>query len=242
MTGSHELARSRVHMTAGAATEVAVRTEMSSRLWRGVGMHVATEQMSLPDSTWTQPVELKLALLAGYWRGDGSWSYIRGGPSVILECGATRRELADGLLRLLANLGVVASMRVGRTAKATRDTYWLRISGADQVEKLLDLVPESERKAITNSVDRQKKRIAPTGYRRAGANTAWVRVVGVKRHPFARAVHSLEVPGVHTFVTTGGLGRHNWFPKDVKALSALAERFHYHPQLLPTAMGLNPDQ
>ena len=114
-------------------------------------MHVAAEQMPLPDMTWTQPIENKRALLAGYWRGDGSWSYIRGGPSVILECGTTSRELADGLLRLLADLGVVASMRVGRTTKSTRDTYWLRISGADQVENLLDLVPESERKAITNS-------------------------------------------------------------------------------------------
>jgi UDPglucose 6-dehydrogenase len=205
-------------------------------------MHVAAEQMPLPDLTWTQSVENKRALLAGYWRGDGSWSYIRGGPSVILECGTTSRELADGLLRLLADLGVVASMRVGRTTKSTRDTYWLRISGADQVEKLLDLVPESERKAITNSVDRQKKRIAPTGYRREGANTAWVRVVGVKRHPFAGAVYSLEVPGVHTFVTTGGLVTHNCFPKDVKALSALAERFDYHPELLHAVMDINRDQ
>src|SRR5260370_5326665 len=221
MTGSHELARSRVHMTAGAATEVAVRTEMSSRLWRGVGMHVATEQMAMPDLTWTKPVERKRALLAGYWRGDGSWSYIRGGPSVILECGATRRELADGLLRLLANLGVVASMRVGRTTKSTRDTYWLRISGADQVENVLDLVPESERKAITDSIDRQKKRIAPTGYRREGANTAWGRVVGVERRPFAGAVHSLAVPGVHPSVTTGGLVTHNCIPTDVRARSSL---------------------
>src|SRR5260370_5467496 len=228
-------------MTAGTATAVAVRTEMSSGLWRGGGMHVAAEQMPLPDLTWTQSVENKRALLAGYWRGDGSWSYIRGGPSVILGCGRTSRELADGLLRLLADLGVVASMRVGRTTKSTRDTYWLRISGADQVEKLLDLVPESERKAITNSVDRQKKRIAPTGYRREGANTAWVRVVGVDRHPFAGAVYSLEVPGVHTFVTTGGIVTHNCFPQNVKALSALAQRVHYHPELLHAGMEIHPN-
>jgi len=242
LAGSHELVRSSAHMTAGTATAVAVRTEMSSGLWRGVGMHVAAEQMPLPDLTWTQSVENKRALLAGYWRGDGSSSYIRGGPSVILECGTTSRELADGLLRLLADVGVVASMRVGRTTKSTRDTYWLRISGADQVEKLLDLVPESERKAITSSLDRQKKRIAPTGFRREGANTAWVRVVGVERHPFAGAVYSLEVPGVHTFVTTGGLVTHNCFPKDVKALSALAERFDYHPELLHAVMDINRDQ
>src|SRR2546427_10216320 len=138
-------------------------------------MHVAAEQMPLPDLTWTEPIEHKRALLAGYWLGDGSWSYICGGPSVILECGTTSRDLADGLLRLLADLGVVGSMRVGRTAKSTRDTYWIRIWGADQEEGLLDLVPEAARKAISESLDPQKTRISSTGYPREGANTASVR-------------------------------------------------------------------
>jgi UDPglucose 6-dehydrogenase len=187
-------------------------------------------------------VEHKRALLAGYWLGDGSWSYIQGGPSVILECGTTSTDLADGLLRLLADLGVVASMRVGRTAKSTRDTYWIRCSGADQVEKLLDLVPEGERESITASIKEQKKRIAPTGYRREGESTAWVRVVDIKRRPFTGPVYSLEVPGAHTFVTTGGLVTHNCFPKDVAALAALAARFDYHPELLHAVMDINRDQ
>jgi UDPglucose 6-dehydrogenase len=225
------------------ATAVAISSRILAGFWLGVlKLGRNCNDARIPDQIWTQPIENKRALLAGYWRGDGSWSYIRGGPSVILECGTTSRELADGLLRLLADLGVVASMRVGRTTKSTRDTYWLRISGADQVENLLDLVPESERKAITESLDRQQKRIAPTGYRREGANTAWVRVVSVDRRPFAGAVYSLEVPGVHTFVTTGGLVTHNCFPKDVKALSALAERFDYHPELLHAVMDINRDQ
>jgi len=67
-------------------------------------------------------------------------------------------------------------------------------------------------------------------------------VVGVERRPFAGAVYSLEVPGAHTFVTTGGLVTHNCFPKDVKALAALAERFDYHPELLNAVMDINRDQ
>src|SRR5260370_35173342 len=98
-------------MTAGTATAVAVRTEMSSGLWRGVGMHVAAEQMPLPDLTWTQSVENKRALLAGYWRGDGSSRYIRGGPSVVVECGTTRRALPGGLLPLCPDPGAAA--RIG---------------------------------------------------------------------------------------------------------------------------------
>jgi UDPglucose 6-dehydrogenase len=224
-------------------TAVVVSSRILAGFWLGVlklGRNCNNQR--LPDQIWTQPAEHKRALLAGYWLGDGSWSYVGGGPSVTLECGTTSRELADGLLRLLADLGVVGALRVGRTAKSTRDTYWITISGADQVEGLLDLVPECDHQTILDSISQQKKRIAPTGYKRDGANTAWVRVVGVDRRPFAGAVYSLEVPGAHTFVTTGGLVTHNCFPKDVKALAALAERFDYHPELLNAVMDINRDQ
>jgi UDPglucose 6-dehydrogenase len=224
-------------------TSVTVSSRILAGFWLGV-LNVGRNcyDARVPDQIWDQPIEHKRALLAGYWLGDGSWSYIRGGPSVILECGTASPELADGLLRLLGDLGVVASMRVGRTTKSTRDTYWIRCSGADQIEKLLDLVPERERESILASINEQKKRIAPTGYRRDGESTAWVRVVEIKRKPFRGPVYSLEVPGVHTFVTTGGLVTHNCFPKDVAALAALAERFDYHPELLHAVMDINRDQ
>jgi UDPglucose 6-dehydrogenase len=67
-------------------------------------------------------------------------------------------------------------------------------------------------------------------------------VVALERRPFAGAVYSLEVPGVHTFVTTGGLVTHNCFPKDVRALAAIAERFDLHPALLTAVMEINRDQ
>src|SRR5258706_15008847 len=129
-------------------------------------------------------------MLLGYPVVDGSWHAV------------TSRELADQLLRLLAELGVVASMQIGRTADSTRDTYRIRISDEDQV-----------------------------GYQREGSNTAWVRVVGVEPRPFLGAVYSLEVPGVHTFVTTGGLVSPNCFPQNGKGVSALAERLGHSPHM-----------
>src|SRR5204863_2397473 len=104
--------------------------------------------------------EDKRALLAGLWLGDGSWSFVSGGPSVVLEYGTVSRELADGMLRLLAELGIVARLKIGRTAKSTVDTYWLVVSGAEQVERLLDLVPEPSRQPILDALGRQAKRIA----------------------------------------------------------------------------------
>ena len=224
------------------ATSVTVSSRILAGFWLGVlGMGRNCNDARLPDQIWSQPLESKLALLSGYWQGDGNWSYVNHGPSVILECGTTSPALADGLLRLLADVGVVASLRVGRTAKSTLDTYWIRCSGADQIERLLDLVDEPDRQPIMDSIALQSKRIAPTGFRRDG-HTAWVPVVDIRRREFSGSVYSLEVPETHTFVTTGGLVTHNCFPKDVAALAAVAEGFDYHPELLHAVMDINRDQ
>jgi UDPglucose 6-dehydrogenase len=219
---------------------VVVSSRLLGGFWLGpLGLGRNAYEHRLPDAIWTASAEHKRALLAGLWLGDGSWSYVNGGPSVILEYGTVSRELADGMLRLLADLGIVTSLRVGRTAKSTVDTYWLRISGADQVEHVLDFVPAPDRAAIVSSLARQAKRIAPTGYRRGSAPGTWVRVASVDRKPFAGAVYSLEVPGAHTFVTTGGLVTHNCFPKDVSALKQLAGNSGYHFQLLSAVIEVN---
>ncbi len=194
---------------------------------------------AIPDAIWDRPIAEKRALLAGLWLGDGSWSYINQGPSVILEYGTVSRPLADGILRLLGECGIVARMKVGRTAKSTCDAYWLMISGADQVETMLDLVPEADTPAIRASLASQAKRIAPTGYRRGLVNGAVVRVTSVLPVAASATVYSLEVPGAHTFVTTGGLVVHNCFPKDVRALKQLAGNSGYHFQLLTAVIEVN---
>jgi UDPglucose 6-dehydrogenase len=195
-------------------------------------------EQRLPDLIWDEPDEHKLAVLAGLWLGDGSWSYVSGGPSVVLEYGTVSRELADGMLRLLADLGIVARLKVGRTAKSTTDTFYLVVSGADQVERLLELVPKSSRRPILASIARQAKRIAPTGYRRH-SNAAWVRVVDIVRRPYSGWVYSLEVPPTHAFVTTGGLVVSNCFPKDISFLKLLAGNSGYHFQLLNAVIEVN---
>ncbi len=194
---------------------------------------------AIPDAIWARPIAEKRALLAGLWLGDGSWSYINRGPSVILEYGTVSRPLADGMLRLLGECGIVARMKVGRTAKSTCDTYWLMVSGADQVETMLDLVPEADTPAIRASIAAQAKRIAPTGFRRDLVNGAVARVTSVLPVAASATVYSLEVPDAHTFVTTGGLVVHNCFPKDVRALKQLAGNSGYHFQLLTAVIEVN---
>jgi UDPglucose 6-dehydrogenase len=224
--------------------ETAAAVIVSSRIlagwWLGaLGLGSDCYTQRLPDLIWSAPDAHKRALLAGMWRGDGSWSYVNGGPSIVLEYGTVSRELADGLLRLLGDLGVAARLKVGRTAKSTVDTYWVVIAGANQIEDLLPLVPTQSRQPIRDSLRRQAKRIAPTGYRLRTDTVSSLRVVDIKQTEPADWVYSVEVPGPHTFVTTGGLISHNCFPKDASALKQLASNSGYHFQLLSAVIEVN---
>jgi UDPglucose 6-dehydrogenase len=226
-------------------TATAQVVKASSRLlgawWTQVlGLGRNSYEQRLPDLIWERPAKDRWALLSGLFEGDGSWSLINGGPSVIIEFGTVSDELADGVLRLLASLGVVASQRIGRVAKSTKDTHWIRIAGADQVERCIELVPERDRPGVLASIARQQKRIAPTGYRRFhGDGAAWVRVTSAQRRRFTGPVYSLEVPYAHTLVTTGSVALSNCFPKDVSALKQLAGNSGYHFQLLTAVIEVN---
>jgi UDPglucose 6-dehydrogenase len=220
------------------STGVTVSSRLLAGWWLGVlGMGANAYDQRVPDLIWEAPETHKRALLSGLWRGDGSWSYVCGGPSVVLEYGTASKALAEGILRLLGDLGIVARIKVGRTAKSTVDNYWLVVSGADQVVKILEFVDPDDRTRIDASLG-QTKRIAPTGYRRR-SGTPWVRVVSTERRPFKGFVYSLEVPEAEKFVTTGGLIVHNCFPKDSLALKQLASNSGYHFQLLSAVIEVN---
>jgi UDPglucose 6-dehydrogenase len=224
---------------APTATNVVISSRLLAAWWLGVlGMGANCYDQRVPELIWDAPDAHKRAFLSGLWRGDGSWSFVNRGPSVVLEYGTVSRELADGVQRLLGDLGIVARLKVGRSAKSTRDTFWIVISGADQVEQLLDLVKPESREEITGSLRRPRRRIAPTGYRR-GRGCAWVRLTSIRRIPHSGFVYSLEVPGTETFVASGGLVTHNCFPKDSLALKQLASNSGYHFQLLAAVIEVN---
>jgi UDPglucose 6-dehydrogenase len=225
-------------------TPTSKRVDVSSRIvtawWTGLlGLGRNSYKQRIPDLAWEQTVERKRALLSGLWEGDGSWSLVNGGPSVILEWGTISDELAEGVARLLGDVGLVCSWRRGRTAKSTKETHWLRVSGADQVERAMFLVPERDRAGVEAALARQSKRIAPTGFRRFDDGTPWARVVDVRREQYEGPVYSLEVPGSHTVVATNGICIHQCFPKDVTALKQLAGNSGYHFQLLNAVIEVN---
>jgi UDPglucose 6-dehydrogenase len=218
---------------------VKIHSRLLTAWWTQVlGLGRNAYEQRLPDLIWERPASDQWSLLSGLFEADGSWSLVNGGPSVIIEMGTVSDELAGGVMRLLLDLDIVPSVRVGRVAKSTKDTYWIRISGADQVERAIELVPTRDRPGVLASIARQAKRIAPTGHRRRRGGVA-VRVTGIEWTPYAGPVYSLEVPFTHSFVTTNGIVNHNCFPKDVSALKQLAGNSGYHFQLLNAVIEVN---
>ena len=219
--------------------------QVSSRIlaawWTEVlGLGRNSYEQRLPNLIWEQSKSRKWALLSGLWEGDGSWSLINGGPSIAIEFGTVSDELADGVARLLGDLGVVCAWQRGRTSMSTKETHWLTVSGADQVERAIQLVPEADRAGVIKSLRRQAKRIRPTGFRRFGDSAiGWVRVREARKSKWRGSVYSLEVPGSQTVATSGGLIAHNCFPKDVSALKMLAGNSGYHFQLLGAVIEVN---
>ncbi|MBU3689395.1 MAG: hypothetical protein B7C54_03830 [Acidimicrobiales bacterium mtb01] len=220
---------------------------ISSRLFAAwfvdeLGLGTSAYDHRIPDAIWNLDDECQRMLLRGLWLGDGSWSYVNGGPSVVLEYGTVSRSLADGMVRLLAQQGIVARLKVGRTAKATADTYWLTISGADQIRRCVWLLEDDEREIVLASIDRQAREIRPTGYRVDAEGRTWVRVVEATREHASQFVYSVEVADTHTVVTSFGLVAHNCFPKDSRAMVKIANDAGYRFDLLSGVITVNEQQ
>ncbi|MCU1375112.1 MAG: hypothetical protein JWO68_2398, partial [Actinomycetia bacterium] len=222
--------------------QVSISSRILAAAFDRLGLGRNCYEKRIPDLVWQAGSWAKWQLLRGLWDGDGSWSLVNGGPSVVLEYGTVSGRLADGMLRLLGDVGVVARQKVGRTTKSTVDTYWLSVSGAEQIEEARWLLPPVEQRQVLASMAGQAKRIAPTGYRRVDKNAAWVRVAEASRRPYDGTVYSVHVPGAETVVTTGGLVAHNCFPKDTRAMVHIAEDHGYDFNLLRGVISVNEEQ
>ncbi len=228
---------------AATAMQVSISSRiLAGTLLQGLDLGANCYTKRVPNAIWVAPPGHKRALLRGLWDGDGSWSKVAGGPSVVFEYGTASARLADGMLRLLGDLGITARLRVARVAKSTVDTSWIQISGAEQLERCLWLFPEAEHADIARSIGAQGKRIAPTGYRRLSKNASWARVASVVRRPYEGTVYSLKVPDAGTVVTTGGLVVGQCFPKDTAALIRIAADAGYDFGLLRGVTEVNTEQ
>jgi UDPglucose 6-dehydrogenase len=196
-------------------------------------------EQRIPDLAWEQGEQRKRALLSGLWEGDGYLSFINHGRSPILEFGTVSDELAEGVVRLLGDLGIVCAWYRGRTRLSTKETHWLTVSGGEQVERASFLADAKSRPLIREALMRQQRRMSSAGYRRFDDGIAWVRVTETRRDQATESVFSLKVPGSQTVVASNGLVVSQCFPKDVSALKILAGNSGYHFQLLNSVIEVN---
>ena len=198
----------------------------------------------LPDAIWSASDADKRALLRGLWDGDGSWSPVNGGPS---WSSSTARSAERWPTAWFASSAISMSSpasRSGARRRAPATRTGSRISGADQIESALWLLPPAERAEVGRSTGRQTKRIAPTGYRRlTQKHAAWVRVARLERRPYAGTVYSPRpcrrpTPSSPRF----GLMTHQCFPKDSRALVRIAEDAGYDFDLLKGVITVNEEQ
>ncbi|MGH3040348.1 MAG: UDP binding domain-containing protein, partial [Gaiellaceae bacterium] len=231
--------RTRVNQ-ARTSKRVYVYSRLVAGWWTQVlGLGRNGYEQRIPDLAWEQDIKRKKALLAAMWEGDGYWALENRGRSPVLEWGTVSDELAEGVTRLLGELGLVASWYRGRVRGSTKETHWLTISGADQIERALFLVPETQRDDVLEAISKQQRRMSPAGFRRFGKGPGWVRVVKTNHERFRGAVYSLKVPGSQTVVASNGLAVSQCFPKDLKSLKQLAGNTGYHFQLLTAVIEVN---
>jgi hypothetical protein len=221
------------------AKHISVSSRLLGLWWRDVfGAGKDSYDVRVPDALWDASDSAKLAFLSGYWQGDGHAAVVANGRGVVLSAATASPALSDGLLRLFSDLGVTASAAIRRCSKSTVDTYWLDVSGAEQVRRMMPLVKPWKRAALEACIGKATKQIKPTGFRQLGEG-AMVRVLSAEKTFGSVPVYSMEVEGNESIVVTGGLVAHNCFGKDVSAFADVAQKAGTEAELAKATITVN---
>jgi UDP-glucose 6-dehydrogenase len=171
---------------------------------------------------------------------DGTVTTVQDGQHLSLEYTTVNKTKADGMALLLQTIGVIPSIRTHWMNKATQEAYILRISGYEQVAALKNVFGDKYRAQIESILASCQRHIQLHGYERHGAFATLV-VREVEHEDVETTVYSMET-STGTLIAASGLISHNCFPKDVRALSHMADEAGLHPQMLHAVMDINHDQ
>ncbi len=195
---------------------------------------------ALPRLAFNVAPDLRFELVRGAFSGDGAVTPVQGGKNMMLEYATVSKVLADGMALLLQTLGVITSIRTRWMNKSTQPAYILRVSGYAQLAALKDVFGEKRRSEIETTLSGYQRHIAQRGFQRRDTY-ALLTVQSVEYTDVDTTVYSLET-STGTVIASSGLICHNCFPKDVKALSHMANVQGKHPQMLEAVMQINADQ
>ncbi len=119
------------HDTDGLGIKLYFHSVMAARLLRAWGLGGQAHQKRVPDIVFSLPEDLQLAFLESYFLGDGyiaktGWSICTSSPA-----------LKEGLLYLLAQLGIMAGYTIRRDSQPKHQPvyFFVHVTQRDQLER-----------------------------------------------------------------------------------------------------------
>ncbi len=179
----------------------------------------SAQTKSVPDPLFRAPRRVRVELLKGLFRGDGSVSIRHSGSRVKITLGTVSRCLANQTTLVLQALGILPlcyehrtkpSVIRGRQLKG-RLLYSVELNGHEPVSEMRDWFAPVINRKIQRALKAYQFQDLRYSFPRHGVSgpIGWVEVKRVVSERRNTPVYDFEVEGTHTFVTTGGLITHN---------------------------------
>ncbi len=191
---------------------VHVQAPLFARLVRALGMGGRAHERRLPDLVLNCREEHQLAFLEGYYLGDGT-KYVDGRA---VAFATSSRELADGLLYLLGQLGVLASLHergayeseIRGSKVETKSGYLISVASRDSLQKLRRLW---RRTARGEGFERRiSEGWSKSAYTPISDTLIGLPIEEIEVTEYDSDVYDLSVPEDENFISgTGGLLTHN---------------------------------
>ncbi len=120
-------------------TCITINSALLQKIMENVfGIHDGSKNKRLPSLSFTIDKESKANLLKGYFSGDGSiYSAERG--KFKIEASTISKELANDLLYLLLDFGIVATCYTKKSKVSNNEVYRISILGVKNFERFIDI-------------------------------------------------------------------------------------------------------
>jgi phosphoribosylformylglycinamidine synthase len=175
---------------------------------------------SIPDFIFNCSPEIKIELLKGLFRGDGSVSFYSSGSRVRVRYATASPTLFDQTVLLLQDLGLVPclyrgkqrdSMIGSRVIKGGRAIFHLEFNNFLDITRLCDWFSQDMTRKIRAALAEYANHVERFSHPRSQSHTNFstVTVRSVEQQDVPQDVYDLEVDDPHVFVTTSGIITHN---------------------------------
>jgi phosphoribosylformylglycinamidine synthase len=177
-------------------------------------------EKSIPDFIFNCSREIKIELLKGLFRGDGSVSLYPSGSRVRIRYATASPTLFEQVVLLLQDQRLVPylyrdrqreSCIAGRVIRGGREIFHLEFNNYSDIARLSNWFSEALNEKIRAGLAEYPNQGKRFSYPKSQAHTHFstVTVRSIERENCGQDVYDLEVDDPHLFVTTSGIVTHN---------------------------------